>query len=61
MAESITKHKAIRFSYPLDLASCTGMGIAMECTHLRITIRMDDVSHSIIAPRYPWGVKNKSI
>ena len=38
MAESMTKHEAIRFSYPLDLASSTriiGMGMAMECTHLR--------------------------
>ena len=38
MAASITKHEAIVFSYPLALASCTrivGMGMAMECTHLR--------------------------
>ena len=61
MAESMTKH-------PIDLASCTriiGMGnhIAMECTYLckytSLYIWMM-LSHSIIAPRYPWGVKNKS-
>ena len=38
MAESMTKHKAVRFSYPLDLASCTGMGIAMECIHFYIDL-----------------------
>ena len=64
MAESMTKHEAIRFFYPLDLASCTriiGMGMAMECTHLhKYTSRVNDAAcHSIVAPRYPWSVKNK--
>ena len=69
MAESMTKHEALSdliFLSVRDLASCTriiGMGMAMECTHLRKYtsqyVRMT-LSHSIVAPRYPWGVKNKS-
>ena len=63
MAESMTKHKAI---YPLDLASYTRicMGMAMECTYLhKYTSQYAwmTLSHSIVAPRYPWGVKNKSL
>ena len=70
LAESMTKHEndeAIRFSYLLDLASCTqiiGMGIAMECTHLHKYTSQYVwmmLSHSIVAPRYPWGMKNKSL
>ena len=61
--------EAIRFSYLLDLVSCTriiGMSIAMECTHLRkymlqyIWMTLSHV-HSTITPWYPWGVKNKSL
>ena len=70
MAESTTKHEAIEFSYPLDLASCTriidmGMAMAMECTHFMqvyITIRMGDafiLNCRRRPPWYPWGVKNK--
>ena len=65
MVESMTKHEAIRFFYPLDLASCTriiGMGMAMECMHLRKYMSQYawmTLSHSIVAPQYPWGVKNK--
>ena len=68
MAESMTKHKAIRFSYPLDIDSCTriiGMGMAMECTHLRIRKYTSHyvwmtLSHSIVAPRYvPMGCEEQ--
>ena len=55
MAESITKHEAIRFSYPLDLASCTGM----ECTHLRIIIRMDDAFTLNCRPTVPVGCEEQ--
>ena len=64
IGESMTK---IRFYYPFDLASCTqiiGMGIAMECTNLRKYTSQYVwmmLSHSIVAPQYPWGVKNKSL
>ena len=60
MAESMT-------SDFLSVTSCTriiGMGIAMECMYLRkYTSRYVwmTLSHSIVAPRYPWGVKNKSL
>ena len=51
MAESTTKHEAIEFSYPLDLASCTriiDMGMAMvnygmhTLMQVYVTICMDD-------------------
>ena len=61
MAESITKHEAIRFSYPLDLASCTGMGMAMECTHLRIIIRMDDAFTLNYRPTVPVGCEEQVV
>ena len=65
IGESMTKHKDDPIF--LSVASCTrivGMGIAMECTHLRKYSSQYvwmTLSHSIVAPRYPWGVKNKSL
>ena len=61
MVESISKHEAIRFSYPLDLASCTGMGIAMECTLLRITIHMDDAFTLNCRPTVPVGCEEQVV
>ena len=59
MAKSITKHEVIQFSYLLDLASCTGMGMAMECMHLRITIRMDDTYTLNCRPTVPVGCEKQ--
>ena len=61
MPESMTKYEAIGFSYPLDLASCTriiGMGMVMECTHLR---KYTSQYVWMTLSRYPWSVKNKSL
>ena len=61
MAKSITKHEVIQFSYLLDLASCTGMGMAMECTHLSITIRMDDAFTLNCRPTVPVGCEEQVV
>jgi hypothetical protein len=43
------------------------MGLAMECTRLRNFMSQHvkrvamTSSHPIVTPRYPWGVKNKSL
>ena len=58
--DPMTMHEAIRFSYLLDLASCTkiiGMSMAIyHCTHASIH---HNNSYLIVAPRYPWDIKSK--
>ena len=64
MAESMTKHEVIQFSYPLDLASNWygyGYGIdaltqVRKCTSQYAWMML---SHSIVAPQNPWDVNNR--
>ena len=66
MAESMTKHEVIRFSYLVDLANCTGMGMTTEYTRLckyMYTYTLQYIwmtlSHSIVAPPVPVGYEEQ--